>query len=643
MWGSWRSCFSTGHILAREAQLALGPQYFDYQVKLPSPPTNADEALGTLDAREQAVLATIGCGTEMSYATDSLTHEADEATTSRVLAKLEWGAGHPDVALQPRVTAYCRFSVTLRWSDFNTQNICTLLLGAASCTDPNDTVSKGKIESAADSIWSEIVAGKLATFKNKVLEVTIPGELRSCRIGFPTGANGPSTDRSILAWRLLDPFPGSGASVTGQLGAVQIDFAISQDCMIQQVARSLSNFVIPVKDGNPQSPGTDKLPCHLFGKVYGDWDMAERNLIRIAYLIKRYGLDAEGAPLHDAYTRLRNNLLTLDRGPEDDSHNVLFGCGDDNGHTGAAEDRATDRENTGKSLGDTLGDLGWFLLMLALLLAIAALGAAALIALGVAGWIAVAIAVAVVAGTFVFADIPETENHLLGINTTKYLNNQLIIQDLGSDDLILTGSYIRDQIALKAWLLNRMQTYLKNDFIEYNSRPYQRHAIESIRNLFDFAGDPGRPSLPDADLRNGAQLVLDYTAAKFAVGSSQGRRMVPSAAIAATSRRRSIRTQTAGTASSISPGVPIIRWVSGCSISARPSNCPWDRPLAASPAKPSTQLLRHTFPRQLFSTSPPLRTCRSINVFITRRRRSIRAAPDSSSQLGGSRPVWPIQ
>jgi hypothetical protein len=139
--------------------------------------------------------------------------------------------------------------------------------------------------------------------------------------------------------------------------------------------------------------------------------------------------------------------------------------------------------------------------------------------------VAAGIALAVVAAG-VFSDITETENHLLAINSTKYLDNQLIIQDLGADS-DLAASYIDDQKDLKQWLLGRMHSYLQSDFIEYNSRPYQRHAIEAIRNVFDFADAPDNPVAVDADLRNAARLVLDYTAAKFALGSSQGRRMVP--------------------------------------------------------------------------------------------------------------------
>jgi hypothetical protein len=165
----------------------------------------------------------------------------------------------------------------------------------------------------------------------------------------------------------------------------------------------------------------------------------------------------------------------------------------------------------------------FLLLLLLALAALAALVAALGVALGAAALAAVVVAVVVIV---LLINIPETENHLLGINTTKYLNNQLIIEELGND-LGMTAPYIDDQIEIKKWLLKRMQGFVEHDFIEYNAHPYQRHSIESIRNLFDYAGDPGRPAMVDDDLRNAAQLVLDYTSAKFAVGSSQGRRIVP--------------------------------------------------------------------------------------------------------------------
>jgi hypothetical protein len=64
-----------------------------------------------------------------------------------------------------------------------------------------------------------------------------------------------------------------------------------------------------------------------------------------------------------------------------------------------------------------------------------------------------------------------------------------------------------------------MQEVLKHDFVEYNARPYTRYNIEAILNLADFS--------EDEHVRTAAVMVLEYATAKFAVGSSQGRRLVP--------------------------------------------------------------------------------------------------------------------
>ena len=134
-----------------------------------------------------------------------------------------------------------------------------------------------------------------------------------------------------------------------------------------------------------------------------------------------------------------------------------------------------------------------------------------------AGAAAGALAAAAV-GLLASANVPETENHLLMINTSKYLKNQQIIVDLGWDS-DGAARYREDQLALRAWLLSHMQRYVTREFIEYNSRPYHRLSIVALLNIADFANDD--------DLRTGAQMVLDYTTAKFDVGSSQGRRFVP--------------------------------------------------------------------------------------------------------------------
>ena len=121
-------------------------------------------------------------------------------------------------------------------------------------------------------------------------------------------------------------------------------------------------------------------------------------------------------------------------------------------------------------------------------------------------------------GAAAFLRIPETENHLLMIETSRYLNNQEIIRELGPGGNNV-DVFQDDQEEVKEWLLERLQGILKNDFQEYNARPYQRYSVTAILNLHDFADDN--------ELRTAAQIVLEAAMAKFAVASSQGRRIVP--------------------------------------------------------------------------------------------------------------------
>ena len=131
----------------------------------------------------------------------------------------------------------------------------------------------------------------------------------------------------------------------------------------------------------------------------------------------------------------------------------------------------------------------------------------------------------------------ETENHILMIEVSRYLTNSLF----GFDN---TG--------MVKFLTDQMLDHLGNDFQEYNSRPYQRLAVQAITLLADHSADPvdlGRPVVhgplggrgvspppsrgPAVDLDDAAKLgfvarlVLDYLTAKFAVSSNGLRRHVP--------------------------------------------------------------------------------------------------------------------
>jgi hypothetical protein len=266
--------------------------------------------------------------------------------------------------------------------------------------------------------------------------------------------------------------------------------------------------------------GTDESQCHLFGKNVGDWDIPVRNLTRLAYLNARNGRH-QRAPqiIHPtALNNLQEQLLNADGGPADEKY-ALADCGNTENSTGSSQERADEKDWTDEPFWQTIGDILWFLLKVIIVIVIIYVAAWLLVGALAAGILAGIVGVAIVVGSIiVFVDsIPETENHLLMINTSKYLKNQIIINEVPNSDG--TNRYRKDQAAVKDWLMVKMQSVLKNDFVEYNSRPYNRYTTMAIQNIADFAEDD--------DLRMGAHIVLDYLHAKFVVGSQQGRRFLP--------------------------------------------------------------------------------------------------------------------
>jgi hypothetical protein len=117
-------------------------------------------------------------------------------------------------------------------------------------------------------------------------------------------------------------------------------------------------------------------------------------------------------------------------------------------------------------------------------------------------------------------NVPETENHLYMIETARYLTNQLLYQRTHDPqfDNRRNGDG-NDPQPTAVWILNALQSALKNDFAEYNARPYQDLIMMPLLNLASFAYDD--------DVRLAARMVLDYISAKVAVSSNSLRRAPP--------------------------------------------------------------------------------------------------------------------
>lgn len=115
--------------------------------------------------------------------------------------------------------------------------------------------------------------------------------------------------------------------------------------------------------------------------------------------------------------------------------------------------------------------------------------------------------------------IGETENHILTIHTARYLTNQLLYQrdPTSHRDNRRNGGDGRPSCTeLMLYLLRCM---LRDDFSEYNAKPYQNETRSALLNLCSYAYDH--------EVRLAARMVLDYISAHIAVSSCDLRRMVP--------------------------------------------------------------------------------------------------------------------
>ena len=466
---------------------------FSYQIQFPPTPTNAADAATSLDERATRILAFLACGSEVDYALNQT--KAGEDSTAYLIAKFEWVTGHPDLQGgrhlklngQPVVAGSpCTFT---RY--YQPKELCSFVETEQQCTDGN------KLKDAEAVEWRAILTQELqAHFKEKFIAQfpQCAGFLPSLTVLVGTGAAPP----------------------TAAVGAdtFRVDFQIPHECLVAQINSSLEKMTVI---GNM---GTDKSPCNVFGENIGDWDVPVRNFTRLAFLNARNGRN-QAAPeiIHAAALKnLQEQLLTADGGPADEKYAVAD-CGNTEDSTGSSQERADEKDWTDEPFWQTIGDILWFLLEVIIVIAIIYVAAWLLVGAGVAGIIAGIVGLAItVAGVILFVQsIPETENHLLMINTSKYLKNQIIINEVPDSDG--TNRYRKDQAAVKDWLMVKMQSILKNDLVEYNSRPYNRYSTMAIQNIADFADDD--------DLRMGARIVLDYLHAKFVVGSQQGRRFLP--------------------------------------------------------------------------------------------------------------------
>jgi hypothetical protein len=455
-------------VLGSGAAQAAGPDYPQYQIAFPIPfPTNGPQAFTSLEERAIRALTAVACGAELEFFESS-----PNGRMTAIVAKMDWWGGH-------RLTRGSPSRIT--------ETICRA------------TETRSKPATWPDNDWEALAQSNVAGVNGR-----LAGEF-----GGACGAvdeHGTAIKGIVDSAEVVEP---------GQSGAaddvLRLQYTVTRDCLKAQINATIAKMIVV------GSMGTDGLSCMQIGpKRQGDWDQSLIELIRMAYLQDRYFvLDWPTSE------KLRNDLLTTDGPPADESY-PLTGCGNTEESTGTAQERADNRHHVEEVLDD-LGEaysLLWFLLFLVAAIAVTLM----LLGGGVAGGFLANVGLAALGGSAALAaliaqtNIPETENHLLMINSTKYLNNQFVIRDLGAGSDV-AKPYEEDQEDLKEFFLEKAKDFLSEEFIEYNSRPYARLSLAAFFNLFDFA--------EDQDVKRAAQMVLDFSFAKFAVGSHEGRRFVP--------------------------------------------------------------------------------------------------------------------
>jgi hypothetical protein len=311
---------------------------------------------------------------------------------------------------------------------------------------------------------------------------------------------------------------------------------IDKDCLRQQINQALLAYRRHGQLGSSDVPcgpllsGVLPIPGEWSPITEGEYDVDVRELMRILYLggaLAASDRESIAFPLERAtVNHLWNELLTVRGSPGPESYSTLFDCGNREESLGSPADYADEQAFVYRALDD-LGDAGdyllrRFLLLLALVLLLAPAGVAISLPYGGIPPLYPGIAVATpitITDPVPFARIPETENHLLMIESSRYLTNKAMLIILKSQGGHSNIDVIeRQQEETRDWLLQRLQNIAKQDFEEYNSRPYQRYSLNAILNLHDFGDD---------DIKTAARIILDYVFAKTVVGSNRARRYAP--------------------------------------------------------------------------------------------------------------------
>jgi hypothetical protein len=114
---------------------------------------------------------------------------------------------------------------------------------------------------------------------------------------------------------------------------------------------------------------------------------------------------------------------------------------------------------------------------------------------------------------------PETENHMLMVNTWAYLANQWVTKGYrGVPPPAYPSMFVNEGSGLETFLLAALGRPLQNGMWETNARAYEAFSIRPIEILASYA---------EGKVQTAARNALDYLATKYAFQSLHGKRLPP--------------------------------------------------------------------------------------------------------------------
>lgn len=453
----------------------------NYQVDLGTPNESAAQAISSLNSRLDTVKAWAACGSEFEFLQAYINDDPDplkdsstgEGVLERALGKLAW-LRHDGVN-----ESNC---VEFRWVTYDQLNIQQAWRDEWTAPHPKPKTTHKWFRDRIDAINARFLM--LFQMSLSAAGTTVCG---------------------VPPFSIQDDDPNRRQDDQEIIPGIRVSVQIDVACLKREINAAVMNMHVV------GSPGTDKAPCHIVSNLHGDWDTALKDVVRLYYYDGRFGRNGILGAAERKH--IVEDVFSLEGPPTADTY-APWDCGFvSDHHLGSAQQRADERAFYDAPFFRALGDLLIFFLVIAGAIAIAGAALAALGAPVAAAILATTLTLG--AGALLFIRIPETENHLLLMNSSRYLINKIIIDQLEEGDD--RDGFVKDQAEVKQWLMDRMRRIAREDFVEYNAKPYQRYSIVALLNLYDYAGDP--------ELATAAQVVLEFASAKFAAGSAQGRRI----------------------------------------------------------------------------------------------------------------------